>query len=290
MKMIQVYDRKSKECYVEKEFGKGLLEFLYGNPVGRIILKTFIINKFYSKIKGMRERSKGSRKKIAEFIKEYDIDMTRYEEKEYKSFDEFFTRRLRKTYRELDCKKKDFISPADAKLQVYKIDNRLRLKIKGTDYNLEELLKNDKITNNYRNGYCLVYRLSVDDYHRYCHIDDGELVYDKVIKGKLHTVRPISSRYKVFKENQREYMILNTENLGEMIYMEVGAMQIGKINNHDLSEFKKGQEKGYFSYGASTIVIIVQNNKVKIDDDILKMNKKNIEVKVKYGERIGKIL
>ena len=122
-----------------------------------------------------------------------------------------------------------------------------------------------------------MYRLSVDDYHRYCHIDDGELVYDKVIKGKLHTVRPISSRYKVFKENQREYMILNTENLGEMIYMEVGAMQIGKINNHDLSEFKKGQEKGYFSYGASTIVIIVQNNKVKIDDDILKMNKKNIE-------------
>ena len=50
-KMIQVYDRNSKECYVEKEFGKGLLEFLYGNPVGRIILKTFIINKFYSKIK-----------------------------------------------------------------------------------------------------------------------------------------------------------------------------------------------------------------------------------------------
>ena len=95
--MIQVYDRNSKECYVEKEFGKGLLEFLYGNPVGRIILKTFIINKFYSKIKGMRERSKSSRKKIAEFIKEYDIDMTRYEEKEYKSFDEFFTRRLRKT-------------------------------------------------------------------------------------------------------------------------------------------------------------------------------------------------
>ena len=88
--MIQVYDRNSKECYVEKEFGKGLLEFLYGNPVGRIILKTFIINKFYSKIKGMRERSKGSRKKIAEFIKEYDIDMTRYEEKQYKSFDEFF--------------------------------------------------------------------------------------------------------------------------------------------------------------------------------------------------------
>ena len=160
------------------------------------------------------------------------------------------------------CQEKDkLISIADAKLSVYKIDDGLRLKIKKSNYSLEEILGNKDHLEDFKNGLCLVFRLCVDDYHRYCHIDDGELVYDKVIKGKLHTVRPISSRYKVFKENQREYMILNTENLGEMIYMEVGAMQIGKINNHDLSEFKKGQEKGYFSYGASTIVIIVQNVK-----------------------------
>lgn len=288
--MIEVYDREKKECYIEQEFGKGLLEFLYENPFGRIILKVFIINKFYSKIKGMREKSKGSRKKIAQFITDYNIDMTRYEEKEYRSFDDFFTRKLRDSRMHIAKEDDAFIAPADSKLQVYKIDKSLKFKVKGTDYTLEDLLENDKLASTYKGGLCLVYRLSVDDYHRYCHIDDGEMVYDKIIKGKLHTVRPIAKRYKVFKENQREYMILNTEHLGEMIYMEVGAMQIGKINNNKLEKFNKGDEKGYFSYGASTVIVIVQKNKVEIDEDILKMNKKNIEVKVKYGERIGKIL
>ena len=136
----------------------------------------------------------------------------------------------------------------------------------------------------------LVYRLSADDYHRYCYIDSGKLLLNKVIKGKLHTVRPIARSENVFCQNQREYVVLDTENLGEHIYIEVGALQIGKINNFKIHKFKKGQEKGYFSHGASTIVVIVQQERVSIDKDILEMSKKNIEVKVQYGEKVGKII
>ena len=52
---------------------------------------------------------------------------------------------------------------------------------------------------------------------------------------------------------------------------------------------KKGDEKGYFELGGSTIVILTPNN-LKIDEDILEYSRKDIEVKVEYGERIGELL
>lgn len=288
--MIKVYDRKLKVSFVEKEYGKGLLEFLYGSIPGRVILKTFIITKFYSRINAKKEKSKKSVDKIPAFIKEYNINMTRFEEKDYSSFDDFFTRKLKKECATVDEDEDAFIAPADSKLQVYKIDDAFSVIIKGVEYALEDLLKDAVLAKEYKNGLCLVYRLSVDDYHRYCYIDSGKLKHNKVINGKLHTVRPIANKYKVFKENQREYEVLDTKSLDEIIYMEVGAMQIGKINNHKLVKFNKGEEKGYFSFGGSTIVIIVKDNIVKMDEDILHMNEKDIEVKVGYGERVGTII
>ncbi len=288
--MIKVYDRKSCDFYEEDEHGKESLETLYNTVHGRVLLKLFFSNRVYSRLVAAGEKSPLSSRKIEGFIEKYNISMAEYENRVFRSFDEFFTRKKRKEYLKVDGDKKALISPCDGKLQVFKIDDALRLKVKGSMYNLAELLEDDKIVNRYRGGTCLVYRLSVDDYHRYCHIDDGRPLLSRFIKGKLHTVRPIAKRYNVFKENQREYVVLNTENLGEIIYMEVGALQIGKINNHKLRKFKKGQEKGYFSYGASTIVIILQDGTVKMDNDILEMSRKNIEVKVRYGEKVGEIV
>ena len=130
-----------------------------------------------------------------------------------------------------------------------------------------------------------MFRLSVDNYHRFHYIDDGKTLKRKIIKGKFHTVSDASKKYKIYKENQREYSILDTENFGKMIYMEVGAMLIGKIINHNLPNFKKGEEKGYFLPGASTVVLVLNN--IKIDEDILENSKNNIETLVEIGEKIG---
>lgn len=287
--MIKVYDRKKQEYYEEKEFGKDLLEFLYENPFGRIILKTFIVNKYYSKIKGKKERSPKSKKRIEPFIRDYNIDMSKYEEKEYNSFDDFFTRKMKDEKLNIAKEKELLISPCDGKLQVYAINENTQVKIKGVTYAICDLIKDESLSKEYKDGLCLVYRLSVDDYHRYCYVDNGKKIGNKIIKGKLHTVRPIANRYKVFRENQREYEILEYDNLGKTVHMEVGALQIGKINNFKLDKFNKGMEKGYFSYGASTIVLLIKKDKVEIDDDILKINNKDNEVKVHYGEKIGRI-
>ena len=288
--MIKVYDRKTGEFYEEDEHGKESLETLYETVYGRILLKMFFAGRVYSKLVAVSEKSAFSSRKIDGFIEKYNISMDEYENRVFRSFDEFFTRKKKKEFLKVDEAPKALIAPCDGKLQYFKIDDALRLKVKGSMYNLPELLEDDKIVDRYRGGICLVYRLSVDDYHRYCHIDNGKPIMSRFIKGKLHTVRPIAKRYNVFKENQREYVVLNTENMGEIIYMEVGAIQIGKINNHKLRKFKKGQEKGYFSYGASTIVIFLQDGHVKLNDDVLEMSRKNIECKVRYGERVGDII
>ena len=95
--------------------------------------------------------------------------------------------------------------------------------------------------------------------------------------------------YNFYKTNNREYTILNTDNFGLVVFVEVGAMGIGKIkNHHEEYKFKKGEEKGYFEFGGSTIVLLVKKNILKIDDDIINNSNHGIETIVKYGERIAK--
>ena len=213
--------------------------------------------------------------------------MNDFIKEEYENFNDFFIRKIKENKRPFLSNKNNFISPADSKLTVYKITDDLKLTIKGSTYKLNDLINNEEDLKEYKNGHCLVFRLSVDDYHHYCYPDSGKLLKKSFIKGKLHTVRSISSEYEIYKANQREYSILKTDNFDELIYIEVGALMVGKIINSDKKEFNKGEEKGYFKLGGSTIVILVKDNVMKIDDDILEQSKDDIEVLVKYREKIA---
>lgn len=284
--MIKVYDRRTKQYYQEFESGKTFLNFLYNNFIGRFLLK-IIINPFISKIGGLYNDCFLSKYKINKFIKKNNIKIDEFEEKDYKNFNDFFTRKIKNNKRVINNNKNEFISPADSKLLVYKITNDLVLNIKGSKYQVSDFVNSKEDLSEYKNGYCLVFRLSVDDYHRYCYPCDGSLIQNGFIKGKLHTVRSVSKKYKIYKLNQREYSILKTSQFGDIVYIEVGAVMVGKIVNYFQEKFSKGEEKGYFKLGGSTIVILVKDHVLSIDKDILEHSKKDIEVKVRYGEVIG---
>ena len=284
--MIKIYDRKNKKYYEEKEKGNGVLKLLYNTFIGRIILK-IIIHPVISKLGSIYNKSYFSKFKISRFIKTHNIVIEDFEEKNYKSFNDFFTRDIKSKKRPFSKDKIHFISPADSKLLVYNITEDLKLNIKDSTYTLNELVNNEEDLSEYKNGLCLVFRLTIDDYHHYCYPDNGVLIKNNFIKGKLHTVRSISKNYKIYKVNQREYSILNTENFGEIIYIEVGALMVGKIINSNKCKFLKGEEKGHFELGGSTIVILLKDNQIKIDKDILENSKKDIETKVRYREKIG---
>lgn len=264
------------------------LNFLYRNVIGRLLLK-LLIRPTVSKIAGWFMDTKISTVAIKKFIEKNNIDLDEYEDKKYTSYNDFFTRKIKDECRKIDMNKKSLISPCDSKLTAYKINDNSIFSIKKSYYKIEDLLKNKELAKKYKGGYCLIFRLCVDDYHRYCYIDNGKQEENTYIKGVLYTVRPIAlEKHNIYKQNSREYTILNTENFGDVIQIEVGATMVGRIkNHHENYEFSKGEEKGMFLFGGSTIVLLIEKDKVDIDKRILSNTEQGYETIVKLGEKIG---
>lgn len=281
-----IYNRHTKE-YIEEKDSSGL-KFLYSNVVGRFILKVLTM-KWFTNVGAMYMRSSLSKFRIKRFIKKNNINMDDYINEDFKCFDEFFIRKIKDDKRPLSDDKALLLSPCDAKLSVYKIDDNTVLNIKNSSYTVSELLQDESLASTYKDGYCLVFRLCVDDYHRYYYIDDGINLNTKKINGVLHTVRPIALKYrKVFSENSREYSLLKTNNFGNVVEMEVGALLVGKICNLEKKEFKRGEEKGYFRFGGSTIVLLFEKDRIILDEDILDKVNQDIEIKVNLFDVIGR--
>ncbi len=268
-----------------------LLDFLYNTTPGRISLKLLTMPTI-SKVAGKFLDSKASTFLIDSFIKSNNIDMTEYEDEKYNSFNEFFRRNVKKEARPINFEPSNFISPCDGNLTIYKIDGYNEFNIKNSRYTVNDLLKDKKLAAMYNNGYCMVFRLCVDNYHRYHYLDNGVKSKNRHIDGVLHTVQPIAvEATDVYVQNTREYTVLRTENFDDIVQMEVGAMLVGRINNnHERTRFVRGQEKGCFEYGGSTIILLVKDQIIDIEDSIILNSKEDNETPVKFGQVIGKRL
>ena len=276
-----------REAY--KENTNKLLNFLYNTSIGRFILKPLVCNSFFSNLVAKFMDCSASKIIIKPFVKKNKINLEDYEKEKFKSFNDFFVRKIKSNKRLIIKDEKSFISPCDGKLTCYKIDEKLLFDVKNSKYSVSSITNDKKNSNKYKDGYVLVFRLSPDDYHRYCFVDDGKIINNYKISGLFHTVNPIVyDKHMVFKENTRECTVLKTNNFGIITYVEVGALLVGKIKNIKNSGVVcKGEEKGFFMYGGSTIVLLIENGKIKIDDDILCNSKNKCETIVKYGEKIG---
>lgn len=283
---MKIFDRKGNEIDYDQSQNQ-LLKKLYGNVIGRCILKVLTLP-FVTHLGGVYMNSSLSKRKISSFVQKNHIDLSQYEQRNYISYNDFFTRKIKEGQRVIDTNVNHLISPADSKLTYYTIDENTLLTIKNTLYSIEDLLNNKDLAKEYQNGICLVFRLTVDDYHRYCFIDDGVKEKDVYIPGIFHTVNPIANDYySIYKQNSRSYSLLHTLHFGDVVYMEVGAMMVGKICNHDISTYQRGDEKGYFEFGGSTIVMLFKENQIVVDEDIIHNSLKNYETKVLMGEKIG---
>ena len=265
------------------------VKYLYDTKIGGLILKVSTC-RFVSKIAGWYLDTRLSKWLIKKYIKNNSIDMSQFIEEEYKCFNDFFTRRIKQEKRPFICNEELLPSPCDGKVSAYYIDKTTSYNIKGYDYTVESLLKNKELAEKYKNGICLVLRLSVEDYHRYFYLDNCSKGINVFIKGKLHTVQPYAlEKRRVFSENCREYTIMHTENFGIVTQVEVGAMMVGRIvNNHQEGNFSRGEEKGKFEFGGSTIVLLFESDKVEIDEEFFINTKADKETYVKCGECIGR--
>ena len=268
-----------------------MLKRLYGNLFGRLLLK-LLTARWISKVAGAFLSTRLSCRLIPSFIRKNNIDMSQYEDETYGSYNEFFCRRIRPELRPIDQTPEHLISPADSKLTVLPITADSRFTLKNTEYTAASMLRDPELAKEYEGGYCCIFRLTVDDYHRYCYVAEGEKEDNVFLKGKLHTVNPIANDYyPIYKENSREYCVLHTKAFGDLVMMEVGALLVGKIvNHHGKASVTRGQEKGYFQFGGSTVVLLLKKDTVCLDEDLLENSRQGYETVVKFGEKIGKAI
>lgn len=265
-----------------------LLDMLYGNVFGRMLLKPLTAPAI-SRLAGRLLSTRASCILIQPFVRRHSIDLSQYEPARYRSYNEFFSRKIRPDARSIDRDPRHLISPCDSKLTALPITREGRFRLKHTEYTAASLLRSQELAAAYEGGYALIFRLTVDDYHRYCYAADGDKEDNVPIAGILHTVNPIANDFfPIYKENSREYTILHTKAFGDMVVMEVGALLVGKIvNHHGKAHVLRGQEKGYFQFGGSTVVLLLKAGAVALDRDILDNSNDGTETVVRYGEKIG---
>lgn len=266
-----------------------LLEVIYGHALTRMLLRPFL-SPAVSDICGKFLSTRLSRRIIPSFVKKNHIDLSIYEKQEFDSYNAFFTRKIKAEQRPINDQKNVLISPSDGKVTAYPITQKGRFWIKHTQYTAAQLLKDERLAERYMGGWIYVIRLTVDDYHRYCYVADGRKSKQRKIRGVLHTVNPVANDYyPIYKMNSREYCLLKTKEFGTILLMEVGALMVGKINNHeeDSAQVKRGDEKGMFEFGGSTIVVMTEPGMTKPDKDIIQNTKVQAETLIKMGEPIG---
>jgi phosphatidylserine decarboxylase len=287
-----VYNRGTRKLEKETSGNVNSLAFLYNSIPGKI-LNPFIARHFVSRTYGRYVRSTRSSSKIPAFIEQYNISISDLE-RSYDSFislNDFFMRKLRPESRPIDHEPMHLISPADSRLFVFELTHQHVFPVKGYWYSLAKFLKSNALSKQFADGWCFVYRLAPGDYHRFCFVDNGWQEQVKRIKGRLHSVNPIalSSVKSLMARNYRELTVLHTENFDNVLHIEVGALMVGKVvlvNRHAV-KFKKGEEKGWFEFGGSTIVQLFKRNTIIPDKDILIQSASGIETLVKMGERVA---
>lgn len=264
------------------------LAFLYKTICGRVLLKV-LTARAVSKICGSFLDSSLSHFLIKPFVKKNNINLEEYQIEGIKTFNQFFRRKIKDGARPFPADPNVLSAPCDGLLSVWKIERGSVIPVKQSQYTISSLLKNDALAQEYDGGLCLVFRLCVDNYHRYAYAESGKKGPNVFIPGVLHTVRPIALEARpVFVENCREWTTIESGAFGKIVQMEVGAMLVGRIVNHEEEGFaERGKEKGYFEYGGSTIILLLKKGAAQINKKILENSSAGIETPVKMGGQIG---
>ena len=287
---MQYRDRTGKE--IRGNDGQDrVLNRLYGSKLGRVLVKG-LAQPWVSRLGGAVLNSRLSALFVPKFARKHGICGDDYPTMEYPSYNAFFCRKILPEKRPIAREANILISPCDGKLRYVPLGEGTTFTVKHTQYTLESLTKNPAIAEAFMGGTLLIFRLTVDDYHRYCYIADGTKTENTHIQGIFHSVNPAAeAAFPLYKENTREYCLLHTQEFGQVLMMEVGAMLVGKIQNlHGAGSVTRGQEKGHFEFGGSTVILCLQKDKIRMDGDIVRNSSEGIETLVRMGEAIGTAL
>jgi phosphatidylserine decarboxylase len=288
---ILLWNRQKAREEIEQVYGDSLLRWAYGTKMGQTLAERVLSKAFLSRAYGAYQSSRLSQHKIEPFIHEFKIPMDEYQNDGYKTFNEFFIRKFKTGVRNFTEVSREFPAFAEARYFAYKKTSKEQVfPVKGTGFSAEELLDNSEKAKAFVGGPLLLARLCPTDYHRFHFPDDGNVLESYSIHGQLHSVNPVALKYKskIFVTNERQVSILETSHFGKIAYVEVGALCVGKIvQTYKNDAFKRGDEKGYFLFGASTVIVLGEPGAWEPDSDLLDQTSRGRETLIHLGEKVA---
>ena len=298
---ILYYDRELKTLCKETVLGDSFIKWAYQTMSGRLLSPILFCSSILSRMLGWYFDSGLSKGKIEGTIDHLAIVKSEFLPPEsgetseaavigqYKTFNQFFYRKLKPESRPFSEKIEDFVSPADGRILVYdKLDESTLLPVKGAVDTFNSLFNRE--ISDFDGGKVAVVRLCPADYHRYHFPCAGKIGEVKKVKGGYHSVNPVAleQRPDLFCLNKREYTMIESETFGKVAYMEVGAFGVAGIEQTYKGEtVEKMDEKGYFKFGGSTVVLVFQKGKIEFSGDLLEQSAAGHETLVKVGQTIA---
>lgn len=286
------YNRATGQLQEELILGDKLLRLAYTSCARHFLAWPLFGNALFSKLMGKYADSTLSRSRVDKTIADLKMDMGDYMVPQggFPTFNDFFTRHLKPGARPFP--KEGLCSPADCRLTVWpELKENTCIPVKGAQFTISQLLGDDEYAKEFINGSLCVFRLCPSDYHRYHFPDDGRILKFWRMPGRFHSVHPLAlaQNIKVFTTNVREISMLELKHFGLCAFIEVGAFGVARITQtHQGQSFMRGHEKGFFSFGGSTIITVFKQNAVVFHEDIRKQSASGIECLIKAGEHIGK--
>lgn len=289
---IRIWNRREKREETELVYGDLGVRLLYGTAPGFALADGLLARKWISRVYGALQSSALSRAKVEPFVRKFGIRMDEYEPGPFASFNDFFIRKFVPGARAFESSATRMAAPAEARYLAYeRVSIDQVFPVKGAHLTPAVLLGSEEKARPFEGGSLLIARLCPVDYHRYHYPDSGKTAEFYTVAGKLHSVNPLALKRssEIFATNERRVSLLETDHLGRMAYIEVGALCVGKIvqTHPEPGRFERGAEKGYFLFGASTVIVLGEKGAWRPDADLLEQTAQRRETYIRLGDGIA---
>jgi phosphatidylserine decarboxylase len=294
---IRFFNRYTGEIETEEVYGEPFMRWTYGTRMGKLALHGLAKRALFSQWYGWRMNRAISSKRVAPFIKKYGLNASEFLENPevFKSFNEFFFRRLKPEARPIDRDPASAVFPADGRhlgfADVSKIEG---IFVKGQRLDLKKLIQDHRLAEKFSRGSMVLSRLCPVDYHRFHFPVGGIPEKPHFIEGPLFSVNPIALRQNIrfLFENRRARSLIETPEHGSVLMFEIGATNVGSIEYTFVpgERVQKGAEKGYFKFGGSSMITLFEPGRVMLAEDLLQQTRQQIELYARIGDRLGTLL
>ena len=293
--MIQFFNRSKGTVETECVYGENWLKLIYDNPFGKLLLWAAVKKAWFSRWYGWRMSQPASKARIRPFIRKYKLNEEEFDSdpEGFRSFNEFFSRKLKPDARPIEQENAVAVFPADGRhLGVQDLSANLGFYVKGQKFDLPKLFQSEELAGRFRKGSLIISRLCPVDYHRFHAPVSGKISEARLINGSLFSVNPIAlrKRLSVFWENKRYLCMIDSDYHGKVAQFIVGATCVGSatFTFSQNQRVNKGEELGYFSFGGSSVLTLFEKDRLRISEDVQQHSQANIETYAKMGEEMGR--